>query len=81
MTADGTRATIPIRLSRRQLNSRIPLTVQAILPLSAIDPADTPLHEIPAMASHPLVVVAVAAASFALQGFTVVLLAMFRTVS
>ena len=80
-TTDDTCAKIPIRLSRRQLNSWIPLTIQAIQPLLAIDPAGAPLYETPAMPSHPLAVVAVAAASFAFNGFDAVLPEMFRTVS
>ena len=80
-TTDDTRAKIPIRLSRQQLNSWISLTIQAILPLLAIDPAGAPLYETPAMLSHPLAVVAVAAASFAFNGFNAVLPEMFRTVS
>ena len=80
-TTNNTRAKIPIRLSRRQLNSWIPLTIQAILPLLAIDSAGAPLHETPAMLSHPLAVVAVAATSFAFNGFDAVLPEKFRTVS
>ena len=80
-TTYDTRAKIPIRLSRRQLNSWIPLTMQAGLSLLAIDPAGAPLYKTPAMLSHPLAVVAVAAASFAFNGFDAVLPEMFRTVS
>ena len=80
-TTDDTRAKIPIRLSRRQLNSWIPLTIQAILPLLARDSAGAPLYETPAMLSHPLAVVAVAAASFAFNDFDAVRPEMFRTVS
>ena len=80
-TTDDTCAKIPIRLSRRQLNSWIPLTIQAIQPLLAIDPAGAPLYETPAMPSHARGVVGGAAASFGFFGFVAVLPEMFRTVS
>ena len=80
-TTDDTRAKIPIRLSRRQLNSWIPLTIQAILHLLAIDPAGAPLYETLTLPSHSLAAVAVAPAPFAPRDHDAARLAMFRTVS